>query len=197
MGRMQKRIIEGIVVMGISLGCFSCTPNDQKRLETEFCECLYTKFDSIDVDLKQELHNYEQFLVETNYLIDSSGTGHRKVFEYIATNYEVPESTPYSIPGLTKSTVPFFNECHGTLKTDRDFRKRGERKVELYMSIEDVIDYLRDDYYGIFATAYLENRDAKDFDNKFHRLYALYVFYFINNYERIPDGELQPFEDVK
>jgi len=194
---MWKRIIESIVVLLITLGCFSCAPDDQKRLETEFCQCIYNRFDSLGIDLERELYQYEQFLVETGYLADSTGIGHKKVFEYIAANHEVPESKSYSIPGLSKSTIPFFNECHGTLKTDRDFRKRKERKVELYMSIERVIDYLRDDLYGVFATAYLEARNTKDFDAEFHRMYALYIFYFINNYERIPDEWPASSEDVR
>ena len=158
------------------MACSSKT-DKQDDFETEICQCVYSKYDSIGIDLKDELLKYEQHLIDNKFLTDKTGQSYIKIFKTIANQNDNPITTDYSIDNLTPQTFILFSKCFYSKKDDPKLSTSNSKIKKLYI-VYDSIATLGNINPSIVATALLTVLDANDFEKEFYRIYALHTFYF-------------------
>jgi len=160
-------------------GCNTGTDSLIDR-EKEICRCIDYKYDSLGMDFKGELLQYEQHLVEKELLADTTGQSYVRIFQAAAKENKIPVATNYSIDGLTVNTFGHFVQCLYANRDDRGRRNSGS-KINGLFRVSDSINATGNVTPAILAEAMLTVLDAADFEKDFYRMYALSMFYLADN----------------
>lgn len=91
--------------------CSSCLAqeNDNYKNERLIIDCIAEKYDSIDIDLQSEAKKYEQALIESQHLKDSSAKSYLALFNALM-SVEIQSNTPYNT-ALDKRLMEFCKNC--------------------------------------------------------------------------------------
>lgn len=162
------------LVIGILLLILSCKSlvEQNKQIESEICNCINEKFDSLGIDIKSESLKFEQYLVDNKQLIDISGKSYIKVFEIAAKENRFPLESNFVIENLKINTFVFFKKCFASRKD-----KSKKIKILKFIAALDSIYETRSVGPSKLANTILNNLDSSDFEKEIYKTYALNIFY--------------------
>jgi hypothetical protein len=160
-----------IGILSLILSCESLEEQNE-QLESEICNCINKKFDSLGIDIKNESLRFEQYLVDNKQLIDKSGNSYIKVFEIAAKENRFPLESNFVIKNLKIETFNFFKKCFASR---RDNLKKT--KILRFIAALDSIYETHDVGPSKLAITILNNLDSSDFEKELYKTYALNVFY--------------------
>ncbi|WP_375562434.1 ExbD/TolR family protein [Bernardetia sp. OM2101] len=91
--------------------CSSCLAQDKINYKNErlIIDCITEKYDSIDIDLQSEAKKYEQILIESKHLQDSSAKSYLVLYKDLMST-QINDSIPYNT-ALDKRLMGFRKKC--------------------------------------------------------------------------------------
>ena len=157
---------------------------NQDVFEVEICQCIYDKYDSIGIDLKSGLLKYEQYLVDHNFLSDTTGQSYIQVFRTIIRENDIPSiqennmptSTNYPDNIFTQETSVLFSKCFYSKRGDSNLERSNSKIKELYSAFDNISASAFISPSKV-SDALLTVLDAKDFSKEIYKMYALHTFY--------------------
>lgn len=150
------------------------------KFESEILNCIYQSYDSIEIDLKTELLNFEKYLIESGQLTDNTGKSYIHIFKSIEKNNKVPLVSSFEINNLTPENFQLFSKCFYSKKNDAELNDRESKIKEIYEIFQSNAQQLD---LSTISEELLKILNEKDFENEFYRIYALHTFYFIADIE--------------
>jgi len=160
----------------IFISC-SAQTDKQDKFENQICDCVDSSYDSIGVDFKQELLDFEKHLIETDQLENSDGESYYKIFKTIVAKGDIPIKTDYSIDKFTPDNFVIYAKCFYSQFDNPKLEDSDSKLKDLYR------DFKRLSGSGNInpksaAEVIINVLDADDFEKELYKFYALNTFYY-------------------
>ena len=159
--------------------CYSQSLKSDK-FESEILNCLYEKYDSIDVNLKSELFKSEKYLIDTKQLKDNSGESYIKIFKEVSKINNIPlliNLDKCVIKKHSPENFHLFAKCFHSKKNNKELNNSYSKLKRIYTVLENKPNNI-DNSISELAKGVLNVLDSNDFEKEFYRIWALNTFYF-------------------
>lgn len=170
--------------------------------ETRVFDCLVRTFEEMGFDLRQELADFEDHLIETGVLADKTGESYFRVFKDLDKtgkfNFTFQHSIHDSIKSKTKSLDygSINTECADLLK---NFHKDKKYKNSRLYQLQVVIDSFRItnnyDLSGLIQKI-LKRLGPKDFNHEYYKMYTLFMLSVVAHFDSEMLIELPPWKEL-
>jgi len=146
-----------------------------------FLHCIYDKYDSIEIDIKNEMYFFEKYLINSAQLKDSTGQSYIDIFKIISNTDSFPITSNYFIKNFKVQYYDIIDQCRFNIYSHQDFDSLRFQKSINFSEALDSIKNTNDLKPSIVADCFLSNFDESDFSNSTFKFLTLYNFYFITN----------------
>lgn len=162
----------------ISLCSINCTKvNAQEDLGAEICKCIYANYMIAGVDFKTELLKFEQYLIKSKILVDSTGQSYLLLFKTITENNKMPFVRDYSIDSFKPKDYKLYNDCFKHDVKSLPITEANSKLLHLY-STYLTIRGPNDPRLSNVSEAVIKILQPEDFDIEFYRINALHYLYW-------------------
>jgi hypothetical protein len=154
---------------------------NQLASEEAVCQCLDTRFDSLDISISRSLEDFELSLILNSYL-KVDGTGFLPLMERLQTTDTPPMLSDYTPENFTHAHLAIIRRCYFDAYATGAFEADGSEIQDFYrLYAQKKADAATPS--PIFPQIYLQTFEESDFRKKavrWHALTSLFSFFIPN-----------------
>lgn len=176
---MKKSAI--YIVLILLFSCKSDSVIKEDVYEKEIAKCIYFKYQNIGCDLKKELKEFENYLIEIKVIEDSTGNSYRGFYQYILENDSIPNFPGnYDVNPLVLDNISIFQSCFSKYDFDKSEKYKASRFKKFRNSTTNMsrVDI---DQSSHIAQEMLKSLDSNAFDIEIYKIAFLLSFYNIES----------------
>jgi hypothetical protein len=171
-----KRNIQNIILINFLILLPFLHVAGQNDIEDSICNCIYKSFDSIGVNFKSLLFDYEKYLIETNQIPDSSGESYLNLYEAVIKEGCFPIESDYYIKSFTHENYVLFARCFYSPITTPELQE-SDSKIKILFEKFSKIHVSGNEDPKMIAEIILNTLNESDFEKEIYRIYALHTIY--------------------
>ena len=169
-----------LILALLTLTINSCSGQDYS-IETKHFDCIDKTYSELGVDIKEELSDFEEHLIDAGVLADNSGESYYKIYEIIKETGDINFSFQYSLLDSIKAKIN---------KDDIDFNKLSTDCIKLAEKTYKTKKYERSKIYQLkvgtdsiknsgsiepsgIASMILSVLSPKDFEHDYYKMTVL------------------------
>ena len=159
----------------------------QSSVENIIFDCVAYRYDSLGISIIDELDIYERYLIEYNYLTDTTVQGYHKLFTSVFNNAsgDLPEYMDYKINCMDIYSYDIFNDC---IKQYIHNLSDSAQIRYMYQEISDIQQQSNVAVRDIMSL--LTNAlSVEKFKSRLEKYYVLYNYYFLTSSHIYPAND--------
>lgn len=160
---------------------FSCTGQNNVRLENKLMDCAYQSYDDNGKAVKTLIYDFEQLLIDEKIILDRNGKDYASIFQKIANendfDFTPSKSFLTELQKLPKANAEKSKECRDNFL---DYSSIEDSKIS---KLEYVLDSIQNSGNGNaskIAKGILSVLSESDFELDYYKLRTLFLFDLMN-----------------
>lgn len=169
---MKKQLLKILFISSIT---FAFSQNE--RIEIQLQNCTYEQIENNGKELKSEIKEFENYLIEKKILIDSTGKSYINLFKKIEKENDVEFDYNYSFTDSIQKII--IEDVYKQMDCQVDLINSDNYPNTKVYKLQTVIDSIKtngDIMPSIIANGILSVLDEKDFELEYYKIKKLLFF---------------------